>query len=442
MKANRDILFHHDGTQGVIAYVPSKAIAFTLNAAAFRFVKDLLNGGFRGPLSKSKHSILQRLKGIGVFEDDPLRNRPVSSDAPFTRLVLLLTRDCNLKCRYCFSRGGTLRNAMSSDIAHAAIDFMINESIRFRKKSLVLSYHGGGEPTLEWELLVKTYCYAKSRCDNLGLTLQTHMTSNCIWTEAQALWINRHINTVTMSFDGPKEVSDYHRPKKDGSSSWPDVTKSISFFNTTGLRINIRATISHITVHRMLDLVDYFHSLGAHRIQLEPLTYAGRALGGNLTRPDPKIFCNEFVAAFNRGAELGCEVYCSFFRQRRLVTAFCGADGRTIVVSPEGNISSCHRVSMNSDQGWQSLFLGRYYSQQKWLVIDESKLQKLRKRANTRDDRCKKCIAVYHCAGGCYAQNAVNSEAFIPDSYRCKITKKLLLNSLKQAIGRSPKKGE
>jgi len=447
LRVTSDILFHQLGER-VIAYAPARGVAFELNRPAFAFVSRLVEGktsATSGSLSEGERNIVGRLVDLRLLSET---ERPAPSPSPstvgFTSLVLLLTRDCNLRCRYCFSEGGHSTNEMPREVALAAIDLAVGHCAARDKKTCVISFHGGGEPTLAWEVLKDAYRHAHNRCTEAGLRCRVHLTSNGTWTDDQADWIAAHVDTVTVSFDGPRDITDRHRPRADGGSSWEGVCHSIERLRTSGCNFSIRATISDDSVTRMDELVAYFHSLGAARIQLEPLTCVGRAVYGGVERPEAETFSREFRAAVSRGKELGCDVFCSYFRPQRRITAFCGADGRVLCVTPEGLLTTCHRVTLPDDPGAAALAVGRYIHADGTFVLDETRLAQLHVDANGRLPQCATCIAKCHCAGGCYAQNAVVGGAFTPDPYRCRITKELLGTFLSDAINKQAriKEGE
>jgi uncharacterized protein len=437
-----DILFHHLGER-VIAYAPLRGIAFELNRPAFEFVARLVEGTVSAAstnLSDGERNIVDRLFALRLLTEGQ-RDAPglPPSIVGFTSLVLLLTRDCNLRCRYCFSEGGHSTNAMTRDIALSAIDLIVENCSTSGKKKCIVSFHGGGEPTLAWEVLKDSYYYARQRCDEAGIRCRVHITSNGTWTDDQADWITTHVNTITVSCDGTPDITDRHRPLADGGSSWPSVSHSIEGLRSSGCNMTIRATVSDYSVGRLGELIGYFHSLGAKRIQLEPMTCVGRAIYGGLGRPDPETFCREFRAAVKRGKELGCDVFCSYFRPQRRITTFCGADGRVLNVTPEGVLTTCHRVTQDNDPGATTLTVGGFDYRAGRFSLDQARLTQLHMDAHVRHPQCVPCVAKYHCAGGCFAQNAIGGSAFTPDPYRCRITKQLLGTFLSEAVKKPAK---
>jgi uncharacterized protein len=89
-----------------------------------------------------------------------------------------MTNACNLRCTYCYARGGEEQNLwMTFPLAKVAID-AAHENARARgQQYFAISLHGGGEPTLNWKVLTAAVRHA------LGKDLPCHisMATNGVW---------------------------------------------------------------------------------------------------------------------------------------------------------------------------------------------------------------------------------------------------------------------
>ena len=122
---------------------------------------------------------------------------------------------------------------------------------------------------------------------------------------------------------------------------------------------------------------------------------------------------------------------CSGVRLHRHGEIFCSAAGKMFCVTPDEHITSCHRVSSKSNPQSRVFYYGYFDSTNKKYIIDYSNLEKLKLLSVTSSPTCKKCLAKWHCAGGCYEQNIVCSDVpQTPANYRCTITKELTIRRL------------
>ena len=85
-------------------------------------------------------------------------------------ITFIVTKDCQLACKYCYLVGKNSNERMSFDVAKSAIDYIINNEYNehFEYGSVVFNFIGG-EPFLEIELIDKICDYIKQelyRCNH------------------------------------------------------------------------------------------------------------------------------------------------------------------------------------------------------------------------------------------------------------------------------------
>jgi uncharacterized protein len=85
-------------------------------------------------------------------------------------LILLVTDDCNLRCRYCYARGGEKKEYMSWETAGKAVDY-----VAARSRSFKIQF-SGGEPLLNFPLVKRVIEYVKMRWGSATFQLQTNGT--------------------------------------------------------------------------------------------------------------------------------------------------------------------------------------------------------------------------------------------------------------------------
>ena len=67
-----------------------------------------------------------------------------------TEVTFMPTYKCNLKCVYCYSKGGEeIGNDLEWEVAKAAINLIIYNAEKNEMGKTTLGFHGGGEPFLD-----------------------------------------------------------------------------------------------------------------------------------------------------------------------------------------------------------------------------------------------------------------------------------------------------
>lgn len=153
-----------------------------------------------------------------------------------SHLVLNITEDCNLRCRYC-SFGGHYeyrrshnKVSMSWDTMKKAIDFFIPRS-KLRKhvtdKPLLVGFYGG-ETLLEFNKMFKAVEYLKETYPDVFPNIRFSITNNAtLLTPAIIEKLIEYDFNLPISLDGPEEVHNRNRVFKNGGGTYSTIKKNI-----------------------------------------------------------------------------------------------------------------------------------------------------------------------------------------------------------------------
>ena len=75
-------------------------------------------------------------------------------------ITFIVTKDCQLACKYCYLIGKNTKERMSWEIAKAAIDYILDHEEDMKEESVIWDFIGG-EPFLEIDLIDKICDYLK-----------------------------------------------------------------------------------------------------------------------------------------------------------------------------------------------------------------------------------------------------------------------------------------
>ena len=73
-------------------------------------------------------------------------------------ITFIVTKDCQLACKYCYLIGKNTKERMSWEIAKAAIDYILDHEEDMKEESVIWDFIGG-EPFLEIDLIDKICDY-------------------------------------------------------------------------------------------------------------------------------------------------------------------------------------------------------------------------------------------------------------------------------------------
>ena len=340
-------------------------------------------------------------------------------------LDLDVTKNCNLRCTYCFKGEtvGSRRPCMSLDVAMAAIDWLIAAAYSAEELWVNLM---GGEPLLAFSLVKQLVPYAKRKAASYGKAVQFGCTTNLTLVNDE---IGAFFREWGMgwhcSIDGPPCVQDVQRPAIGGKPSSTRAERGVSHVLKDRPGAMARATATPETVGHMLESVLYFEGLGFRNM--------GFALA------DENCWTTAHLAEFERQFELiRVHVRDNWYRKGvdREFGAFdylirehiaqtehqfqCGAGRGTALIDDQGDIWPCHRwdgADLDSGSGGAWRF-GNIFEDGFNHALHLALLE--RDRRACRKPECDSCAVRRICAGGCPAANlALTGTIYAQDETNC-----------------------
>jgi|GEM_PF-1308957 len=372
--------------------------------------------------------LLARLERQSEHPIFPIIERPKSF-----YLAIGLTNNCTLACDYCHAEADR-DTTINHDLIAKSIDYAFEKAAETPKKTLSVSFAVGGEPTMNW----KEFTYTVNRIRELekehdGVNkVYLSMTTNCYYGYAKREFVANNFDVLTLSIDGYKEIQNIHRPTRAYKGSYSLVSETCKFFiDSNKVKAGLRGTVSSYSVKNLVDIVEhYFNTFGTgYTIAFEPLIEIGRALYGELLPPTNEEFAINFLAAKNRGKELGLRIITSAANVDRLVGRYCGAMAMpSFTVCTNGKVTACHR-----DQDGTDYVYGMVDTDTGVVTVDEQKINE-NVIQTEMPDYCNHCFAKWHCAGDCPDIRRIGYS-------RCDINRFLVFNQLNELLTKGGEAG-
>jgi uncharacterized protein len=414
-------------------YAPLRKRLVSVNDDAVSIVAEYCSGAVFDEGSPEAE-IIERLVRTGILggEQPVLPTHPEAYPFRPHEVTLFLTSRCNLRCLYCYADAGKKNIDMSWPVAKAAIDFVADNAGMLGNRSFAVGFHGGGEPTVAWELLVKCCEYAMQLADRKGLSVELYAATNGVLNPEQREYIGRHFSTVNVSLDGPQDIQDTNRPRQNGQGSYDTIRETLQYFDNLGFHYGLRSTVTARTVSRMTETAEHicssFHPIYFH---LEPSWYCGRCLSTQENPPED----NDFVEKFQRAKEIArkydIDVHYSGARLDVLTSKFCGAPGDSFTVLPEGIVTSCYEVTECDDPRAEIFHYGEFDSGCGRFRFYDDRIDILQSLSVDNFSFCEDCFCRWHCAGDCIAK-AFGKDGIMQHNgtARCEINRQLLSDEL------------
>jgi uncharacterized protein len=414
-----------------IIYQPLNKFAFVGNQATVDLIGDVMGKKIVNPEKNKK--VLSFLQAHGFFNTRHFESsKNTTTEFKPTVAVLCMTSACNFRCTYCFANGGdAVPSELSLDTGKKAIDFVYDHAVKAGTGQFTVAFHGGGEPALPFQKLQDFTRYAR----NKDLPCSIELTSNGYWNNNKAAWIISNIDTLTLSFDGIKEVQDQQRPLTIGGSTFDVIMNNIRKLDQSGIRYGIRLTVTNNSVNHLERSIAFLcNETKCQTFQVEPAFGAGRAVANHQTIQNNKLFVESFLKAYDIARENKRWLYYSGARPWVNTDCFCTAHDNALVVTPDGILSSCYEISGGSHPLAEAFHFGQLSATGE-MRIDFKKREDFQNRIAERKLLCRECYCYWHCAGDCPAKTILpGSFGNTTFSSRCDvnrdITRELLIRCM------------
>ena len=292
-----------------------------------------------------------------------------------------VTRQCNLHCKHCYSNSGAKReNELTTEEIKRLIDELANTGVL----NILVT---GGEPLLHPDLfdIIK---YIRSKPMSCML-----FTNGTLLTEKSVNTLKElGVLSVTVSMDGATpETHDAFR----GGESFEKVVRAIKMLKEVGIPVKINVSLHKGILGEITDLLTLFEKWEIKEYYLGPITYTGR-----LERSDFTITPEEYKKVLKQVKEYEISVG----RAKKKLPYFpelitCGIGMGNLTVRSNGSVAPC--ITFPDD-----ISLGNIREVRIAEIWNNSPvLNKMRRISASENEKCKECIHIRVCGGGCIADH-------------------------------------
>ena len=327
-------------------------------------------------------------------------------------ITFIVTKDCQLACKYCYLVGKNINERMSFETAKKAIDYILSREDEFNEESVIWDFIGG-EPFLEIDLIDKICDYLKMEMYRLN-----HHWFNSYRFSFSTNGINYHEKKVQkfieknhehlsigLTIDGTELKHDLNRVyKNSGKGSYKDVVRNIPLWIEQFPFAGTKVTISSADIPYIKESVLHLYSLGIKEVNIN-VVFEDIWKDG-----DDKLFENQLIELADEiiDKEYYKDYACSFYSEHigkpmdiKLENQnWCGA-GKMLSVDAAGNFYPCTRFAQYSLREKKAWIIGNVND-----GIDKNKLRPFLTldRLTQSPQKCIDCEVASGCAW-CQGEN-------------------------------------
>lgn len=346
-------------------------------------------------------------------------------------ITFIVTKDCQLACKYCYLVGKNSNERMSWSIAKKAIDYILDHENDFPEESVIWDFIGG-EPFLEIDLIDKICDYIKlemfRRKHHWFNSYRFSFSTNGINydTEKVQNYIRKNHNhlSIGITIDGTRKKHDLNRVYKgaEEKGSYDDVVKNIPLWLEQFKGGGTKVTISSPDIPFIKESVTHLFSLGINEVHINCVFENVWKEGDDMLLEQQLIeLADEII---DKG--LYKDNMCSMFSEQigkpySDNSNWCGA-GMMLAIDAAGNFYPCTRFAKYSLRNKEAWLIGDINR-----GIDKNKLRPfltLNRRTQSKEE-CMYCEVASGCAW-CQGENydaADTNTAFQRATAICKMHK-------------------
>lgn len=339
-------------------------------------------------------------------------------------ITFIVTKDCQLACKYCYLVGKNTKERMSWEVAKEAIDYILDHEDEYKEGSVIWDFIGG-EPFLEIDLIDKICDYLKTE-----MFRRNHHWFNSYRFSFSTNGINYHTDKVQrfikknhshlsigITIDGTKRKHDLNRiwktkemeqgkiPKiEEEKGSYDDVVKNIPLWLEQFPGAATKVTISSADIPYIKESVLHLYSLGIKEVNINCVFEDVWKEGDDILFEEQLTELADVIIENGYYQNHACSFYQEFIGKpldsKRDNQNWCGA-GKMLAVDAAGNFYPCTRFAAYSLRSKPAWIIGNIHD-----GIDQNKLRPFLTldRTTQSSEECINCEVASGCAW-CQGEN-------------------------------------
>ena len=310
-------------------------------------------------------------------------------------LTIAPTMDCNFACPYCYEN--RRKGVMSDEVQKGVLDY-IRESVEGGIRAVNLTWYGG-EPLLYFDIVRYMSQEITEICQDNKCRLKMDIVSNgyLLTEEIVEELENLGFFKIQITIDGMKDNHNVRRPLRGGGGTFDKIVENLSLFDDSSMSVLIRMNTDNTNCVDFVELKALIDSLGNENIRL----YASPVEDLNkdtVNEVSDFMSSQDFEAFALESCENGSWSDDDF---SVMDDRFCFCTSETencYVIDDVGNFYKC----------WDEVGREEYacFNIRNREERNDEQIAKFVAVDPFSDEKCKKCVFLPLCFGGCKFQRA------------------------------------
>lgn len=332
-----------------------------------------------------------------------LKNRISNITGKINTVYIIVSNNCNLKCKYCFIENNIKNNNEIKNMNYNVIDNFLEKYSLYLKSQKIVSANiifYGGEPLINWDIV--KYCVEKGR--NLFPFNFSIITNGTLLNDEKLDLIKKYNVGIGISIDGPKIINDTNRIFKNKTLSVYDtIINQIEQLKNHNINFSLSVTISDIFIKNQEKILNWIEKLDVRNVNYnlmhfnKPNTYleeyyknATHFLIKSYEKLKPLDISDDRI---NRKID-------SFVKHQFNFADCAAITGNQITIKPNGEVTVCQGNLRTNENTLGNILYDDFNK-----IVDNEQRKIWFKEQTLLKDECLNCEALFICGRGCCLQS-------------------------------------
>lgn len=178
------------------------------------------------------------------------------------RYVIHVTKECNCDCLYCYEDDKT------SIYTWEEVKELIDKIVQYRTSDEFGIEFLGGEPTLRWDLIKKSYEYMENIPD-INVVDYVVTTNGTVMNEEIADYLNKNKKIrFAVSMDGHKWANQLRVFKESRENTYDKVMGNIKFLKKYGVESSVHIVSHPYNIGFLSESIDHLYKQGIKNVDI------------------------------------------------------------------------------------------------------------------------------------------------------------------------------
>ena len=348
---------------------------------------------------------------LKFFMEEIKEHSPSWQEGTSKNVTFIVTKDCQLACKYCYLVGKNEKERMSFEIAKKAIDYLLDNPELFNEKSVIWDFIGG-EPFLEIDLIDKICDYLKTQMfeknhpwfNSYRFSFSTNGVNYHEEKIQRYIEKNREHLSIGISIDGTEKKHDLNRVYKNGKGSYKDVVRNVPLWLEQFPHGGTKVTIANPDIPYIKESVLHLYNLGIKEVNINCIFEDVWEEGDDILYEEQLIQLADAIIENGYYKDYSCSFFTEWLGKpldkERDNQNWCGS-GRMLAIDAEGNFYPCVRFAQYSLRDKKAWMVGNIHE-----GINKNKLRPFLTldRCTQSSQECIECTVAQGCAW-CQGEN-------------------------------------